>query len=176
MNNVESEKEKCLHPLMRCANLVSHSLSVRLSSFALNGAESIMEVAGIKHFTRLYYSVPMTYLHIFSPPLFCCCHPPSFLHLPVPNLCPFRIYFIAFVLSHLSYSLSPLFSLIVLVPCDLTLCHPPPFLPLLPPSRSSLSPASPLGLSSQICNGAHSVQIFPLHSNAPPHYCSLCWH
>lgn len=29
-------------------------------------------------------------------------------------------------------------------------------------------------LSNHVCNGARSLKIFPLHSNAPPHYCSLC--
>lgn len=49
------------------------------------------------------------------------------------------------------------------------LTHSPPAPPLLPDLHYLLA----FPLSIQICDGAHSLKILPLHSNAPPH-CSLC--
>lgn len=84
---------------------------------------------------------------------------PFFLPLlSFPHLCPCSICFIAFLLSHLS---SPVI-IMAFQP------HPPPS---LPPDLHYLL-ASPH--SNKICNGARSLKIFLLHSNAPPHCSPRC--
>lgn len=47
------------------------------------------------------------------------------------------------------------------------------FSPFLPPDIQPPLLTTPRSLlSNQIHNGAHSLKIFPLHSNAPPHHCN----
>ena len=154
-------------------NLSLSSLSFGLSScYCISGAEAFM--GGLIWITLCQIVIilslwPAWLTHIFLPHHSVCCHLASSLCLTSAPRC---ICFIAFFLSSAS--------LFTYRPCAL---RPPPSLPPdlhYPPPAPHLPPpllSSPL--SNQICNGAHfpkKKKIFPLHSNAPPHYCSLCCH
>lgn len=170
MNNTEIKKEKCAEKWMSFTKPHAQSKLYLAQAvvFYFKWSWRNNGVIKIKHFGRLCYSVSVTCLtHThFSSLLFCCCHPPSlFLSLSVPHLCPSCICFIAFFL------ISPSTSLLcshLLSSCHATFLSPPFPSPLFLSSLASHLHYPPP------CNCVHSLKIFPLHSNAPPHYCSLC--
>lgn len=109
----------------------------------LNGAEAIMDVIKIKHFTRLHHSVSMTcltYTHFSSSPLFCCCHPSSLFYTSLSLTSAL----VAFALLLSFFLISPSTSLPsshLSSSCPATSL--PPFLPSLSPDLHH-PPASPL--------------------------------
>ena len=153
-------------------NLSLRSLSVRLSScYCINGAEALMGgLIWLKHFARLSS-------FCLSDPSDLCT---SFFHITLvvvisPLSCPSPLPLVAFALL-LTLFLQPHSSLIA--PCPTTSPFSPSLqifiiLPLPPPSPLS----SPLFSPTRFVMVHTSLKkIFPLHSNAPPHYCSLCCH
>lgn len=137
-------------------------------SSTLKGAEGITE--WLKENTLagcvILFLWPV-WLILISLPLFCCCHP------SLPPFCTslsLTSALLAFALLLSFFLISPSTSLLcshLSSSCHTTFLSPPPSPLFLSSLASHLHYPPP-------CNCAHSLKIFPLHSNAPPHYCSLC--
>lgn len=133
--------------------------------FPLNGPEVMMKMIKINHLSRLCYSVTRliralsSFILLLPPPHFA-----PFCPSPVP--CLHLLY--CFLSSHPPSFHHPH----ALRPPSLSSSFPPSSLQIFNPHSSPL-PTTPRSLlSNQIHNGAHSLKIFPLHSNAPPHHCN----